>query len=396
MPLLFVVFKLSGFFYQQTKQIKTKQKTKEGKISNLLCFVCLFVCLFVLVKRFTNNMIYIYSCVILVSPSSVYAMKFAIHCYEAFAFLIFQKLITLYLGGPENALKLMAGYPPKKIWAAFPLCCCWIFCYPCIPHVHLSISTFRHLYVMVLQFVFLMPFLAFLEVIIGYTNHDETFLRVLMGIRLSSIVMCVYALIVYMRAASEPLLEYRARGKFWVMKLTVIAASFIETAIGLGRHVKEFEDGYTEEVMRSAWGAVISCVFMVPLAMFVRRVFGPKDCDLTRPVHVLQDTPHIASMLDLASAVPNLGNGTRGPHNGGGYGSNASGFDTSNFEMIQPNETNETNETKNRTNTNTSRLSNDTNPSIIKLDHSDNASELESRQSRHASSVTFHLSKDDT
>ena len=252
--------------------------------------------------------------VILLSPSSVYAMKFAIHCYEAFAFFIFQKLITLYLGGPENAIKLMSSYPPKKIWAAFPLCCCWIFCYPCIPHTHLTMSTFRHLYLMVLQFVFLMPLLAFLEVIKGYSDNDEDFLQILSVIRLCSIVLCVYALFVYMRAASEPLLEYRVRGKFWAMKLAVIFASFVETAISFYK-VRNFGEYYSRDVMTSAWAAAISCVCMLPLGVFVKRVFNVTDCDLSRPVHVSESLPNMESTLNIENHQ---------------YGSN---FDTNKVEM---------------------------------------------------------------
>jgi len=232
------------------------------------------------------------------NPSSVYAMEFAVHCYEAYAFLTFKKLITLYLGGPENALRLMGTYPPKKIWAAFPLCCCWVFCYPCIPHVHLTPSTFRRIYLGVYQFIVLGPTLSFIEVIKGYQGSEDTrFETTIRSIRLASIVMCMYSLFVYMKAASEPLLEYRTRGKFWAMKITVIFASFLSTIISFPDIIKGEGGPYSQEVMVAAWSACLTIFFMVPLAWFMRRVFTVEDCDLSRPVFMSEDLTYGAVAL---------------------------------------------------------------------------------------------------
>jgi len=100
-----------------------------------------------------------------------------------------------------------------------------------------------------------------------------------------------------MKAATEPLIEYKVRGKFWAMKLTVVAASFIEVIIVYLPWSQEYSH-YNQDTISSAWAATVACFLMIPLAWLIRRSFGIEDCILPSPVFVSADLTHKSMVID--------------------------------------------------------------------------------------------------
>eukprot|EP00968_Pinguiococcus_pyrenoidosus_P018720 scaffold1954_cov268-Pinguiococcus_pyrenoidosus.AAC.157 len=153
-------------------------------------------------------------------PASWPLWDWALKSYESFAIWKFAQLIVLICGGKGIMLTDLAEQSMRKYWAA-PPCCCTA---PCQDKQVFTERDYRRILRLIFQFVFLVPPLFFLQMLIFIFEADPKARLPLNAVGGISTIICMYGLAtLYFAVHNLPAVQgHRLIQKFTVIKLMVL------------------------------------------------------------------------------------------------------------------------------------------------------------------------------
>jgi len=168
----------------------------------------------------------------IVAPRVAVVAIFCQEVWEAFALFYFSSTIISLLGGPEDAVKLLEGLPPRGLfgsknrWCVPPLCCV-VPAMPCFfrdgaePFQKRLLARIR---ITIRQYCVVAPVTVFLVdgLLISERFDMPVFGAVLEGLQTVSMTLCLHALFMLYQATRDVLHRYHTTAKFMTIKSMIL------------------------------------------------------------------------------------------------------------------------------------------------------------------------------
>mmetsp|Transcript_593 Transcript_593/g.2173 ORF Transcript_593/g.2173 Transcript_593/m.2173 type:complete len:297 (-) Transcript_593:131-1021(-) len=201
-------------------------------------------------------------------PASWPLWDWALKSYESFAIWKFAQLIVLICGGKGIMLTDLAEQSMRKYWAA-PPCCCTA---PCQDKQVFTERDYRRILRLIFQFVFLVPPLFFLQMLIFIFEADPKARLPLNAVGGISTIICMYGLAtLYFAVHNLPAVQgHRLIQKFTVIKLMVLLSVLQSLIIDSAVESGSFDEGFEEEAVDA--GSIVKCFLIAieaPVIMLI-------------------------------------------------------------------------------------------------------------------------------
>jgi len=212
--------------------------------------------------------------IVLISPITDMPMVFIIHCYESLCLIYFARIFIMLLGSPKGVIKALSETQPTRFWAAPPYGCCFLFF---LEKRFVTKRDFRYVYTFIVQYALLAPFYIFLEMYFLVRGENKG-LKAVRWIALLSAGLCLEGLFALLIAARFLLNEFKIHGKFWSIKLSVVAV-VIPSLVTSVFPVHGINDVYDSDVLSAAWGNFLTLICVGLLSIMFVRYWGAQDCE---------------------------------------------------------------------------------------------------------------------
>ena len=251
--------------YNEAKTIRESMDTALLPFSYQICVIILA---FPLIGVFFNALV-------LFAPVTESIFVFMLNIYNALTLYVFARLLVMYLGSYQSAIKIWRdpSTKPTKYYASKPCCCLK----PCIKERKMTKHDFRNIYYLIQQYIFIGPFIIFLSLFfktaINVYYQDLTG-QIVGTVQICSSLGCLYGSQCLLNASRQLLKEYEISGKFKMVQfgiMTLTVPSALLSLIGVNTKIN---DVYNQEVMDQAWSGIISIILYTILSYFYKRYFN--------------------------------------------------------------------------------------------------------------------------
>jgi len=190
-------------------------------------------------------------CLFSVRPA--YVWELCQHIYEAFTLLAFTHLLMALLGNDSHRMvQQLQDEPPAKIWAAPPLLC-WFT--PCVKRTRLTICNVRFIYLLVLQYVFIIPAGGFFRLWMFIDGFNTSPIPGYIGF--ISVGIAIQGLFMLYRGSKHQLHSYRPTTKFATIKVIVLIGAIQKQVIQAICKPGDQVGVYDNVALAAMWNAFI-------------------------------------------------------------------------------------------------------------------------------------------
>ncbi|KAL6071671.1 hypothetical protein QOT17_006103 [Balamuthia mandrillaris] len=204
--------------------------------------------------------------------------------YEAFCIFLLLQLWANFLGGFHLAHKKLKQQAPSKLFAVAPLGCCFRCCCSPIQWKHVSYMLFVRLGTF--QYSLVLPLTGLLAVFLaendayrqGVIDFSEGYIYITIA-QAFSLLLCMYCLVIFERAAAKLLKGFRPMFKFACIKLIALLAVVqgFFFAILVRADALRSDDTFDEDIRAQGWQNFVLIIEMAAIELAMVWAFPVRD-----------------------------------------------------------------------------------------------------------------------